>query len=102
MLHCNLEEREDAAIARCVAGLNHGIQDILENKDYANITHLFHLACKAERIVQGRHANGMTNFLQEELIHGSATIDVQPHCLVHQVRWCLLRPATAARLELLP
>jgi hypothetical protein len=47
MLRCNLEEREDAAMAQFVVGLNHEIQDILEYKDYANITHLFHFACKA-------------------------------------------------------
>jgi hypothetical protein len=41
-------------------------------------------------------------FLQEELIHGSTTMDVQPHHLLHQVGWHLLRPTTAASLELLP
>jgi hypothetical protein len=51
MLRCNLEEREDAAMARFVTGLNCEIQDILEYKDYANITRLFHFACKAEREV---------------------------------------------------
>jgi hypothetical protein len=51
ILRCNLEEREDAAMARFVAGLNHEIQDILEYIDYANITRLFHFACKAEREV---------------------------------------------------
>jgi hypothetical protein len=30
MLRCNLEEREDAAVAQFVAGLNSEIQDILE------------------------------------------------------------------------
>jgi hypothetical protein len=64
MLHCNLEEREDATVAR-FAGLNHKIQDILEYKDYANITHLFHFSCKAERKVQGRHASVKTNFSTE-------------------------------------
>jgi hypothetical protein len=64
MLRCNLEEREDAVVARFVAGLNCEIQDILEYIiDYANITHLFHFACKAEREVQGRHASAKTNFL---------------------------------------
>jgi hypothetical protein len=51
MLHCNLEEREDAATTRFFTGLNREIQDILEYKDYANITCLFHFACKAERKV---------------------------------------------------
>jgi hypothetical protein len=62
MLRCNLEEREDAAMARFFADLNREIQDILEYKDYANITRLFHFACKAEREVQGRHASANTNF----------------------------------------
>jgi hypothetical protein len=62
MLHCNLEEREDAAMARFFAGLSHEIQDILEYKDYTNITRLFHFACKAEREVQGHHASAKTNF----------------------------------------
>jgi hypothetical protein len=62
MLHCNLEEREDAAMARFVASLNHKIQDILEYKDYTNITRLFHFACKAEREVQGRHTSAKTIF----------------------------------------
>jgi hypothetical protein len=57
-----LEEREDAAMAQFFAGLNHKIQDILEYKDYANITRLFHFRCKAEREVQGRHASAKTNF----------------------------------------
>jgi hypothetical protein len=51
MLRSNLEEREDAVMARFFAGLNHEIQDILEYKDYANITRLFHFTCKAEREV---------------------------------------------------
>jgi hypothetical protein len=51
MLHCNLEEREDAVMAQFFAGLNCEIQDILEYKDYTNITYLFHFACKAEREV---------------------------------------------------
>jgi hypothetical protein len=62
MLCCNLEEREDAAMARFFAALNREIQDILEYKDYTNITCLFHFACKAEREVQGRHASAKTNF----------------------------------------
>jgi hypothetical protein len=63
MLHCNLEEREDAAMPRFLAGLNREIQDILEYKDYTNIIRLFHFACKAEREVQGRNTSAKTNFL---------------------------------------
>jgi hypothetical protein len=42
--------------------LNREIQDILEYKDYANITHLFHFACKAEREVQSHHTSAKTIF----------------------------------------
>jgi hypothetical protein len=62
MLRCNLEEREDVAMARFFAGLNREIQDILEYKDYANTTRLFHFACKAKREVQGCHVSAKTNF----------------------------------------
>jgi hypothetical protein len=62
MLHCNLEEREDAAMAQFFAGLNREIQDILDYKDYLNITRLFHFACKAEREVQSHHTSAKTNF----------------------------------------
>jgi hypothetical protein len=62
MLRCNLEEKEDVAMAQFFAGLNHEIQDILEYKDCANITRLFHFTCKAEREVQGHHASAKTNF----------------------------------------
>ena len=61
MLRCNLEEGEEPAMARFLGGLNQEIQDILAYKDYTNVTRLFHLACKAEREVQGRRASTKTN-----------------------------------------
>jgi hypothetical protein len=61
MLHCNLEEGEEPAMARFLGGLNREIQVILAYKDYTNVTHLFHLACKAEREVQGRCARAKSN-----------------------------------------
>jgi hypothetical protein len=102
-LHCNLEEREDAAMARFFTGLNHKIQDILQYKDYTNITRLFHFACKAEREVQGHHASAKTNFSAARTNswkrkNGRTT----PPCRLHQVRWHLLRPTTAASLEMVP
>ena len=53
MFRCKIEEDEEPAMARFYGGLNREIQDILSYKDYTNITRLFHLACKAEREVQG-------------------------------------------------
>jgi hypothetical protein len=61
MLRCNIEEGEESAMARFLGGLNREIQDILAYKDYANVTRLFHLACKAERKVQGRRASVRSN-----------------------------------------
>jgi hypothetical protein len=43
-----------------LGGLNREIQDVLDYKEYTNITRLFHLACKAEH-VQGRHARTQAN-----------------------------------------
>jgi hypothetical protein len=54
MLRCNTEESEESAIARFVGALNREIQDILACKDYNTVTKCFHLACKAERKVQGQ------------------------------------------------
>jgi hypothetical protein len=62
MLRCNIEEDEEPAMARFSGGLNRVIQDILSYKEYNNITRLFHLACKAEREIQGQHASVRTNF----------------------------------------
>ena len=61
MLRCKLEEDEEPAMARFLGGLNREIQDILAYKEYNNVTKLFHLACKAEREVQGRRASARTN-----------------------------------------
>jgi len=56
MPHCPIEDGEEPSIARFVGGLNREIRDIVEYKDYNSITKCFHIACKAEREVQGRRA----------------------------------------------
>jgi hypothetical protein len=61
ILHCGLVENNDTAMACFLGGLNHEIQDVIDYKEYTNITHLFHLACKVEREVQGRHARTQAN-----------------------------------------
>jgi hypothetical protein len=61
MLRCGLVENNDAAMARFLGVLNHEIQDVLDYKEYNNINCLFHLACKAEREVQGRHTRTQAN-----------------------------------------
>ena len=61
MICCGLIETDDAAMARFRGGLNREILDILDYKDYADITTLFEYACKAEREVQGRRSKTYTN-----------------------------------------
>ena len=56
MIRCGIVEENEAMLAHFMGGLNREIQTILECKEYNNITRLFHLACKAERKVQDRHA----------------------------------------------
>jgi hypothetical protein len=51
MIHCGLVESDDAAMACFHGGLNREIQDILDYKEYFDITTLFKYACKAEREV---------------------------------------------------
>jgi hypothetical protein len=72
MLHCNLEEDVEPAMARFFGGLNREIQDILTYKEYTNITCLFHLACKAEREAQGRRACTKNN------IFAATNLSTQP------------------------
>ncbi|PVH34169.1 hypothetical protein PAHAL_8G161700 [Panicum hallii] len=60
MMRCGLVENEEAAMARFLGGLTREIQDILAYKEYTNVTRLFHLACKAEREVQGRRTRTNT------------------------------------------
>jgi hypothetical protein len=54
MIRCGLFEQDDAAMAHFRGGLNREIQDILDYKEYVDMTTLFEYACKAEREVQGR------------------------------------------------
>jgi hypothetical protein len=52
MIRCGLLEQHDAAMAHFHGGLNREILDILDCKEYADMTILFEHACKAEREVQ--------------------------------------------------
>jgi hypothetical protein len=47
MLCCGLVENNDTAMAHFLGGLNREIQDVLDYKEYTNITRLFHLACNS-------------------------------------------------------
>jgi len=53
MIRYGLFKTDDAAMARFRGGLNREVQDIIDYKEYADMTTLFEYACKAEREVQG-------------------------------------------------
>jgi hypothetical protein len=61
MIRYGLFEGNDAAMARFRGGLNREIQDILDNKEYDDLTTLFSYACEAEREVQGRRSKPFFN-----------------------------------------
>jgi hypothetical protein len=61
MIHCGIFEEPDAAMARFRGRLNREIQDILDYKEYADMTQLFEFACKAEREVHGRRLRTYSN-----------------------------------------
>jgi hypothetical protein len=79
MLRCGLVESDDAAMARFRGGWNREIQDILDYKDYFDITTLFEYACKVEREVQGRRSKTYTNsFASWGLAHSSTPSSLAP------------------------
>jgi hypothetical protein len=61
MIRCGILEEPDAAMARFRGALNREFQDILDYKEYADMTQLFEFACKAEREVQGHHSRTYSN-----------------------------------------
>jgi hypothetical protein len=68
MLRSGLGKNGDAAMARFFGGLNREIQDVLDYKEYNNITRLFHFTCKAKREVQGRQTRSRTIFSADRTI----------------------------------
>ena len=49
MLHCDIIEDEEAAMARFYGGLRCEIQDIVDYKEYNSVPRLFQLASLAEK-----------------------------------------------------
>jgi hypothetical protein len=81
MIHCGIEEDNEALLARFFGRLNKDIQNIL---DYNTINHLFHLACKAE--VKCRIVN---NGEDVKILQVAHHLDLHvhqhhPHVVLHQ------------------
>jgi hypothetical protein len=97
MIRCNLVEQEDAAMARFRGGLNREIQDILDYKDYTDLTTLFEYACKAEREVQGRRSSSRTNTFAGSKTHTSAPRSAPPSSTSRDHTSSTTVPSTTAR-----
>jgi hypothetical protein len=79
MIRCGLVKEIDAAMARFHGGLNREIQDILDYKEYYDITTLFEFACKAKREIQGRRSKPYSNsFAGRRSTSGSAPAPPAP------------------------
>jgi hypothetical protein len=79
MIRCGLFEENDAAMARFRGGLNREIQDILDYKEYDDMTTLYSYACKAEREVQGRRSKPFFNsFSRRSSTSGSGNAPSTP------------------------
>jgi hypothetical protein len=97
MIHCGILEEPDAAMARFRGGLNREIQDILDYKEYADMTQLFEFACKAEREVQGRRSRIYSNtFAGRDSTSSSAPSLPAPSAPTARERTTTLAGATPA------
>jgi hypothetical protein len=94
MLRCGLVESDDAAMARFRGGLNRQIHDILDYKDYFDITTLFEYACKAKHEVQGRRSKTYTNsFAGQGSTHSSTPSSPAPSTTSTTPRTEMAKPA---------
>ena len=97
MIRCGILEDNDAAMARFRGGLNREIQDILDYKEYYDMTTLFEYACKAEREVQGRRSKQYSNpFAGRSSTSTSAPVPPAPSTLMK------LRCPIFRRVEIIP
>ena len=97
MLRCGLVESDDAAMARFRGGLNSEIQDILDYKEYYDMTTLFEYACKAEREVQGRRSKTYSNpFAGRSSTSTSAPVPPAPSTSTTTPREKTTKPASTA------
>jgi hypothetical protein len=91
VIRCGILEKPDAAMAHFRGGLNREIQDILDYKEYADMTQLFEFACKAECEVQGRRSRTYSNNLQVETRRPVQHLLSLCHPHLHRVRRQLRR-----------
>jgi hypothetical protein len=97
MIRCGILQENDAGMARFRGGLNREIQDILDYKEYYDITNLFEYACKAEREVQGRRSKPYSNpFVGRSSTSTSAPVPPVPSMSTTTPREKTTKPAGTA------
>ena len=97
MIRCGILEDNDAAMAHFRGGLNREIQDILDYKEYYDMTTLFEYACKAEREVQGRRSKPYSNpFAGRSSTSTSAPVPPAPSTSTTTPREKTTKPASTA------
>jgi hypothetical protein len=97
MIRCGILEDNDAAMARFRGGLNREIQDILDYKEYYDMTTLFEYACKAEDEVQGRRSKPYSNpFAGRSSTSTSRSVPLAPSTSTTTPREKTTKPASTA------
>jgi hypothetical protein len=97
MIRCGILEENDAAMARFRGGLKREIQDILDYKEYYDMTTLFEYACKAEGEVQGRRSKPYSNpFAGRSSTSTSAPVPPAPSTSTTTPREKTTKPADTA------
>jgi hypothetical protein len=96
MVHRGIMEKPDGAMAHFRGGLNCEIQDILDYKEYADMTQLFEFACNAEPEVQGRRSSAYSNsFVARRSSFDSAPALPTPSTPTTALRERMAKPAGA-------
>ena len=97
MIRCGILEDNDSAMARFRGVLNREIQDIIDYKEYYDMTTLFEYACKAEREVQGRRSKTYSNpFAGRSSTSTSAPVPPAPSTSTTTPREKTTKPASTA------
>jgi hypothetical protein len=97
MIRCGILEENDAAMARFRGGLKREIQDILDYKEYYDMTTLFEYACKAEGEVQGRRSKPYSNpFAGQSSTSTSRSVPLAPSTSTTTPREKTTKPASTA------
>jgi len=72
LIRVNMDESEEAKIARFVSGLRRDIQDVVELQEYSSLENVMHLASKIEN--QLARKNAFKNHSKDNYYHSSLIV----------------------------